>query len=79
MKTSIDNTLKEICLKEGMTEQELRLRVRTREFSRARVKIAYHLSHEFGISRADIGRQLWMRTSAIAKTIQNMEGVGNRC
>jgi putative transposase len=79
MKTFIDNAIKEICREEGITEQELRLGVRTRKFSRVRAKIAHHLSHEFGISRAEIARQLGVCTSAIAKTIQNMEGVGSKC
>jgi hypothetical protein len=58
MKNSIDNAIKGICCEEGVAEQELRLGVRTRKFSRARVKIAYHLRHGFEISRAEIGRQL---------------------
>jgi putative transposase len=79
MKSSIDDAIKEICLKEGVAEQELRLGVRTRKFSMVRAKIAYHLSHEFGISRAEIARQLGVCTSAIAKAIQNMEGAENKC
>ena len=33
MKTSIDNAIKEICRKEGVSEQELRMGVRTRKIS----------------------------------------------
>ena len=72
MKTSMDHAIQEICRKEGVAEQELRMGVRTRKFSRVRAKIAYHLSHEFGISRAEITRQLGVCTSAIAKAIQNI-------
>ncbi|NWF92323.1 MAG: hypothetical protein HXY46_05365 [Syntrophaceae bacterium] len=54
--------IKEMCLKEGVSERELRLGVRTRKFS-----------------RAEIGRQLGVCTSAIAKAIQNMEGAENKC
>jgi len=79
MKTSIEDAIKEICDKEGVGEQELRLGVRTRKYSRVRAKIAYHLSHEFGISRAEIARQLGVCTSAISKAIQNMEGIGSKC
>ena len=79
MKTSIDNAIKEICGKEGVSEQELRMGVRTRKISVVRAKISYHLSHEFGISRAEIARQLGVCTSAIAKAIQNMEGAQNKC
>ena len=76
---SIDNAIKEICLKEGVLEQELRMGGRTRKVSAVRAKISYHLSHEFGISRAEIARQLGVCTSAIAKAIQNMEGAENKC
>jgi REP element-mobilizing transposase RayT/transposase-like protein len=79
MKTSMDNAIKEICRKEGVGEQELRMGVRTRKYSRVRAKISYYLSHEFGVSRAEIARQLGVCTSAVAKAIQNMEGAENKC
>ena len=53
--------------------------VRTRKHSRVRAKISYFLSQEFGVSRAEIARQLGVCTSAIAKAIQNMEAEGNKC
>jgi putative transposase len=74
MKSSIDEAIKEVCHKEGVSEQELRMGVRTRKYSKVRARIAHHLSHEFGVSRAEIARQLGVCTSAIAKAIQNMEG-----
>jgi transposase-like protein len=70
---SIDKSIKEICLKEGVSEQELRMGVQTRKYSMVRARIAYHLSHEFGISRAEIARQLGVCTSAIAKAIEKIE------
>ena len=76
---NIDKFIKEICLKEGVAEQELQLGVRTRKYSSVRAKIAYYLSHEFGISRAEIARQMGVCTSAIAKAIQNIEGAENKC
>jgi putative transposase len=79
MKTSMDNAIKEICRKDGVAEQELRMGVRTRKYSRVRAEISYYLSHEFGVSRAEIARQLGVCTSAIAKAIQNVEGAGNKC
>jgi putative transposase len=79
MKTSMDNAIKEICRKEGVGEKELRMGVRTRKYSRVRAKISYFLSQEFGVSRAEIARQLGVCTSAIAKAIQNMEAEGNKC
>jgi len=79
MKTSIDNAIKEMCREEGITEKELRMGARTREVSTVRAKISHYLSHEFGVSRAEIARQLGVCTSAIAKAIQNMEEKKNKC
>ncbi len=76
---SIDNAIKGICLAEEVSDQELRMGVRTRKYSRVRAKIACHLSHELGISRAEIARQLGVCTSAIAKAVQNMEEAENKC
>jgi transposase-like protein len=73
MKTSMDHAIKKICRKEGVAEQELRMGVQTRKLSRVRAKVSYHLSHEIGVSRAEIARQLGVCTSAIAKAIQNIE------
>jgi hypothetical protein len=78
MKSSINDMIKEICIKEGVREQELRMGMRTRKYSEVRAKIAYHLSHELGVSRAEIARQLGVCTSAVAKAIQNLEGVKNK-
>ncbi len=78
-KNSIDAAIKQICVKEGVREQELRMGVRTRKYSGVRAKIAYHLSSELGVSRAEIARQTGVCTSAIAKAIQKLEGVKNKC
>jgi hypothetical protein len=79
MSNSIDKLIKGICIKEGVGEQEMRMGVRTRKYSGVRAKIAYHLSHELGISRAEIARQLGVCTSAIAKALRNLEGAENKC
>jgi transposase-like protein len=79
MNKSIDKAIKEICLKEGVVERELRLGVRTKKYSRVRAKVASYLSHEFGVSKAEIARQMGVCTSAIAKAIQNIEGEVNKC
>jgi putative transposase len=79
METSIDDAIKEICRKEEVSEQELWMGVRTRKYSRVRAKISYYLNQEFGVSRAEIARQLGVCTSAITKAIQNMEGAENKC
>jgi hypothetical protein len=58
MESSIDNTIQGINREERVAEQELRLGGPTRNVSCTRAKIAYQLSHEFGISRTEIARQL---------------------
>jgi DNA-binding Lrp family transcriptional regulator len=78
-KASIENAIREICRKEGVEEQEMRLGVRTRKYSRVRARLSYHLSHEFGVSQAEIARQLGVCTSAIAKAIQKIESEGKKC
>ncbi len=72
-------TMKEMCSKKGVSEQEMRMGLRTRKHSRVRAKISYILSHEFGVSQAEIARQLGVCTSAIAKALQKIEGDGNKC
>jgi REP element-mobilizing transposase RayT len=79
LKTSVENAIKAICRKEGVSEQEMRMGVRTRKYSRVRAKISHHLSHEFGVSQAEIARQLGVCTSAIAKAIQKTEIEDNKC
>lgn len=78
LKTSIENAIKEICRKEGVAEQDMRMGVRTRKYSRVRAKISHYLSHEFGVSQAEIARQLGVCTSAIAKAIEKIEMVENK-
>ena len=47
--------------------------------TRVRAEISYHFSHEFGISKTEIARQLGECTSVIAKTIQKIEVEGSKC
>ncbi len=78
-KRSIENAIMEICRKEGVEEREMRMGARTRKHSRVRAAISYHLTHEFGVSQAEIARQLGVCTSSIAKALQNIEAGGNKC
>ena len=78
-KTLIDDSVQKICRKEGVAVQELRMGGRTRKLSRVRAKIAQYLSHEFGVSRAEIARHLGVCTSAIAKAIENVGAERNKC
>jgi REP element-mobilizing transposase RayT/transposase-like protein len=77
--TLIEKAIKEICRKEGVEEQEMRVGVRTRRYSRVRAKISHHLSHEIGVSQAEIARQLGVCTSAVAKALQKIEAGYNKC
>jgi len=77
-KVLIDETIKKICREEGIGEQELRMGGRTRQISRVRATISYRLSHEFGLSRAEIARHLGVCTSAIAKAIEKAEAAKNK-
>jgi REP element-mobilizing transposase RayT len=78
-KKSIENAIKEICRKEGVEEQEMRMGVRTRRYSRVRAKISHHLNQEFGVSQAEIARQLGVCTSAIAKALRRIEAEEDKC
>jgi REP element-mobilizing transposase RayT len=78
-KALIENAIKEICLKEGVEEREMRMGARTRRYSKVRANISYHLSHEFGVPQAEIARQLGVCTSAIAKALQKTETEDNKC
>jgi putative transposase len=79
LKTSIEKAIKEICHKEGVAEQEMRVGVRTRKHSRVRAKISHHLTHAFGVSQAEIARQMGVCTSAIAKALQKIGPENNKC
>jgi REP element-mobilizing transposase RayT len=76
LKKAIEKSIEEICTKENIDEKAVRLGVRTRKCSQSRAKIAYRLCHEFGVSQAEIARQLGVCTSAIAKAIIKFEGKG---
>jgi len=69
-----DRIIKEMCKKEGVGEGELRMGGQARRVSRVRSKIAWSLSREYGISLAEIARDLGVCTSAIAKPVRKMEG-----
>lgn len=69
----IKKYIKKVCREEGVVEEELRMGGGRRMASRARAKIAYHLSHESGIPMAEIAKYLGVCTSAISKAIRNWE------
>lgn len=69
----IDQVIKEICEKEGIEEKELRGGSQRRPVSRARSMIAYHLNRDFGITMAEIARNVGVCTTAVIKAIKKMD------
>jgi len=66
--------IREMCDDEQVNEQELRHGGQRRKVSRLRARIAWRLSREWGISMAEIARQLGVSTSGIANAIRVIEG-----
>jgi len=68
-----ERVIREMCEKEGVGERELRMGGQGRRVSRARSKIAWRLSREYGIPLAEIARDLGVCTSAIAKAVRKID------
>jgi hypothetical protein len=69
----IDQLIKKVCREERIGEGELRNGGQRRKVSKARAKVSYQLSREWGIPMAEIARYLGVCTSAIIKEIKNLE------
>jgi putative transposase len=69
-----ERIIKEMCKKEEVGEEQLRLGGQMRRVSRVRCEIAWRLSREYGIPLAEIARDLGVCTSAIAKAVRKKEG-----
>jgi hypothetical protein len=65
----VKRMINEVCAKEGVNEQELRHGGQRRRVSQVRGRISYILSREWGVSMAEIARNLGVTTSAIAQAI----------
>jgi hypothetical protein len=63
-----------ICKEEGIGVGEMRMGGQRRGVSRARERIAWVLSREYGVSLAEIGRQVGVCTSAVGKALRKKEG-----
>jgi len=63
----------EYCAKEGIRESEIRQGGQRWKVAKARATIAFQLSRDWGISLAEIARNLGVSTSAIANAIQKVE------
>ena len=75
---SIDQVIRGICEKEGVSEGELRNGVQRRRVSELRARVCYRLNHEFGIPMAEIARHVGVCASAVVKSIQKMELGGKK-
>ncbi|MGC8810168.1 MAG: hypothetical protein ACP5Q3_07955, partial [bacterium] len=72
-KNLIEQVIKEICQKEGIEEKELRGGSPRRAVSRVRSRIAYQLNRDFGITMAEIARNVGVCTTAVIKAVKKME------
>ena len=70
---SMEGVIRKMCMEAGVEEQEVRNGGQRRRVSKVRSQIAYHLSHELGISMAEIARNLGVCSSAIIKAVQKLE------
>jgi len=70
----INQMIEEMCDQEGIDEQELRQGGQRRRVSEVRGRIAYRLSCEWGVSMAEIARNVGISTSGIANAIRAVEG-----
>jgi putative transposase len=61
----IERIAEEMCRKEGISVEEMRMGGQRQAVSRVRGKIAWVLSRGYGISLAEIGRRVGVCTSAI--------------
>jgi DNA invertase Pin-like site-specific DNA recombinase len=67
---AIGGVIEEICEKKGITVQELRAGGRRAEVSDARREIALSLVQKYGISFAEIARNVGVTTSGIYRILE---------
>jgi REP element-mobilizing transposase RayT len=72
-KEIIDRVIRKNCEEEGVQEGELRKGGQRWKISRLRTRIALQLRHDWGISMAEIARNVGVSTSGIANAIRKIE------
>ena len=72
-RAAVEQVIKEFCEKAGIREAEFRGGGQRRKVSGLREEIAYYLSREAGVSMTEIGRQVGVCASAVAKAIKKKE------
>jgi predicted ArsR family transcriptional regulator len=75
---TIEETIRRMCRKSGVSEKELGSGGQRRRVSEVRTEIACYLSREMGISMAEIARRLGVGTSAIAMAIRRRDSEGDK-
>ena len=72
-KDIITRVVGDYCAKEGIPENEIVQGGQRWKVAKARARIAFQLSRDWGISLAEIARHLGVSTSAIANAIRKLE------
>lgn len=72
-KDVIQRVIGKVCKEKGVKEEEVRNGSQRREVSRVRGRISYQLNREWGISLAEIARNVGVSTSAVSNAIRKLE------
>ncbi|NIM97677.1 MAG: hypothetical protein GTO24_06225 [candidate division Zixibacteria bacterium] len=70
-----DRVIEKVCKREGINSRQLRMGSRRRRISQVRSRVAHQLAEDFGLSLAEVARQLGVSTSAISKVIKRGRGM----
>ena len=68
--SGMTEAIEEVCQQAGVSPLELRAGSRRRQVSKIRALLAQRLMEKFGLSLAEVARELGVSLSAIAKSLQ---------
>ena len=71
--SGIGEAIEQVCRQAGVSTRELQAGSRRRTVSKIRALLAQRLVSDFGLSLAEVARQLGVSLSAIAKSLQNRQ------
>ena len=71
--SGVSETIERVCRQSAVSARELRAGSRRRPVSKIRALPAQRLVAEFGLSLAEVARQLGVSLSEIAKSLQNRQ------
>ena len=71
--SGISEVIEQVCRQAGVSARELRAGARRRQVSKIRALLARRLLEEFGLSLAEVARELGVSLSAIAKSLQKRQ------